>query len=208
MDIVAPAGDPAALVRRALLQRPELFARDRAVLMAKEESRAALARFLPRLVGIGSLETSSDGNLVHGHWAAGAVTLTANLFEGFAGLARRAQEQREVELEKERRRELYATIVLQVLSAWRELREARPALARAEEEAETALGQLQQARALVDQGLLGPSSLAAVVAAVRGAEAARESARVREGVAAAMLRLALGEGGVAGQDAGSKGEGR
>ncbi len=190
-----PRGGLEDLVFHALLERPELFAADRQVLAAGEKARAALSDFLPKVLLDFGLQTTTDSAQVHKFWAFGGLTALVNLFEGFAGISRLKGARRGKELALLERRELYGTVILQVVRAWKDYRDALEAEARARESLDLAGKIARRGRRLFKEGYLDRKGAAALDALVEGAKAALKGASVRRKVAACFLRLAVGPAG-------------
>ena len=189
-DIDRPIED---LVTEALLGHVSLHIADRTIEIERATAYLALAEFLPRVFGFGSLIHTDDSfqrystNLVHG------LSGVLSIFNGFKSVnAYKAARERE-ERAFLAREEESLVLILQVIRAHLQLQTARELMALAEFSVDVAGDRLREADAREAEGLLIVSKRLSILAE---ADAAREellSSRFRHQVAVATLTNILGK---------------
>lgn len=176
----------------ALQQRLELYAGDQAVLLRKNEVLRALALFLPNLYGFANLYSTSDSYTINDqYWGAG-LQGTLSLFAGFRNIqayrAARAQ-QRQAFIERE---ETALTVLLQVMEARKEVRDADEQWRAAKQTARAARQEREDARAQYESGCENLSRYLNALAADEAAGADLESTGYARSVALQVFRDVIG----------------
>jgi len=104
-------------VLQAMLHRPELHVADRTIEIRKDETRIAIAQFLPKLVGFSDFTHSTDSFLKYSNlWTMG-ISGVMSVFDGFANVFEyRAAQQREKQAALDRQQKCIR-IMLEVVQA-------------------------------------------------------------------------------------------
>lgn len=101
----------------ALLHRDELHIADRMIETRKDESRIAIAQFLPKLAGFANLTNSTDSYLKYENLLTYGVSAVLSVFDGFANVNRyKAARQREKQAYIDRERKCLQ-VMLEVIRA-------------------------------------------------------------------------------------------
>ncbi len=211
----APEMKPEEMITRALLAHPQLRASDREVAINRQMVKAAVADFLPSLLGFGGVSYSSDSFTKYSTSWSGGFSGVMTLFNGFASVNNYRIEREREKAAWLRREEMCLTVMLQVMRARGALEDARRDAALAERNLELASLRLANARARSREGLASPEDLLRAVSRRAAAERDRRLAgnRVQVGIAALFHAMGVygkeaGEGdGGAGERAG-RGSGR
>ena len=162
------------LTYNALTKRPELFAADRQVRKARTEVYMALAKFLPVLNVAFSYKDTMDSLTVYPQSWQYAISGIISLLEGFERFHAVRGAQTNLEAAKQRRVELYLSIIAQVLQAHRAYKNAEEEERIAQGVYELAFKKLKESRALFREGL---GTLAEVLSAERSFQEAIPKSR-------------------------------
>lgn len=104
-------------VLQAMLNRPELHVADRTIEIRKDETRIAIAQFLPKLVGFSDLTHSTDSFLKYSNMWTMGISGVMSVFDGFANVFEyRAAQQREKQAAIDRQQKCMR-IMLEVVKA-------------------------------------------------------------------------------------------
>ncbi len=112
----------------AMLSRPEMSMQDRAIALRHNEALRALALFLPNVVGFANYYTTSDSYTVNQEYWGSGLQASLSAFVGFRTVQeyRKAREQeKEAYIERE---ENAMMVLVQVVEAYKNLRDTREAL--------------------------------------------------------------------------------
>lgn len=131
-------------ILQAMLHRPELHIADRTIAIREDETRIAIAQFLPKIAGFSNLSHSTDSFLKYSTmWTAG-ISGVLSVFDGFANVhAYRAAREREKQAAIDRERKCLQ-IMLEVIRA-------RARYDQALDGRKVALQELAAAKALLDE---------------------------------------------------------
>jgi outer membrane protein TolC len=195
-DLVLPEEDLPALVLVALRNRPELHVADRAVRIQEDALLAAIANFLPKIVGFGSLTDSSDSFLKNAHTTAFGVSGVVSIFDGFRNISNyHAAEEREEGARLERERTCL-TVMLEVVRAFEAVEEARERGALATQDHASVRRDVEEAEARWSEGIALTSERLDALARLDRARVNATLIHIQEQVALATLRDVVGRTGV------------
>jgi len=190
--LAAPPGDLADQVLHAMLNRPELRIADRTIEIRKDETRIAIARFLPKLVGLGDLTHSSDSFLKYSTMSTLGVSGVMTVFNGFRNVFEyRAARQRE-QLASIDRERACMTVMLEVIRARLQLDDAAEQCALARRETVSARTFMDETQAQWREGLIVTSDKLDAVSRDAAARANLSISEFRHQVAAATLHDVIG----------------
>ena len=183
----------ADLVLEALLNRLELHVADRNIEIQKDETRMAIADFLPNLFGVGSLTYNSDSFLKYSSVWAGGVAGVLTVFDGFQNIQhyRAAREGEEEGFLK--REQLCLTMMLEVLKARLQADRAEDQLALARQNLAALELREKEIQARWREGLIRLSEYLNVSTQRDEAKAQLLLARYRQQVALATLADVTGK---------------
>jgi len=112
----------------ALVSRKEMQIQDRSVALRRNETLRALAMFLPNLMGFANYYTTSDSYTVNQQYWGTGLQATLSAFVGFRDIAAYLKARQEVKGAYVEREETAMMILVQVLEAYQNLRNAKAAL--------------------------------------------------------------------------------
>ncbi len=141
-------------ILQAMLQRPELHVADRTIEIRKDETRIAIAQFVPKLLGVSNLTHSGDSFLKYSNLWSFGVSGVLSVFDGFANIfeyraARERQKQATIQREQKCMR-----IMLEVIRARSQHDQAMDKLDVARQELRAVETLLRETRAKWREGLL------------------------------------------------------
>lgn len=181
------------LVLSALLHRPELHVADRTIEIRREETRMAIAAFLPKIFGLGGFFHTSDSFLKYRDvWSYG-ISGVLSVFDGFANVHeyKSAKERRTAAvLERE---QTCMRIILEVVRAYLNVQEAGDQVKLAERTLQASERRLVEVESQRAEGMVRPSAFLEAVAGRDRARARLSAARWNEQISAATL-LAVTDG--------------
>jgi len=187
-----PEQELAEQILQAMIHRPELHIADRTIAIRRDETRIAIAQFLPKLVGFSNLSHSTDSFLKYSNmWTLG-VSGVLSVFDGFANIHEyRAAREREKQAAIDRERKCLQ-VMLEVIRA-------RSRYDQALDGRKVALQELAAAKALLDEtqarwreGLLMTSEMFDATTRHATASANAAAANFQCQVAAATLLDVMG----------------
>jgi len=200
-DVVVKAETPLSVadqelpeqILTAMLQRPELHVADRTIEIRKDETRIAIAQFLPKLVGFSDLSISSDSFLRYSNLWTFGVSGVLSVFDGFANVFEyRAAKEREKQAAIDRERTCMR-VMLEVIRARTQYDQAVDNQRLAEQELVAAEALRNETRAQWREGLLRSSQRLDAAARHAAARSNASAAAFRVQVAAATLLDVMGE---------------
>lgn len=169
----------------ALLLRPEMFAADRYIELRRNEILRAIALFLPSLYGFASFYTTTDSYTVNDEYWGSGVQGALSLFAGFRNIHAYRAARAEHRQAYAQREQLAMWVMVQVVEAHKNLRDAAGQLDVARQAAETARLDLAVVRGRFEEGLAEFSRYLDARAAHEASAAALRSAEYAQ--AAALL---------------------
>ncbi|MGA1825596.1 MAG: TolC family protein [bacterium] len=180
------------MVLQALLDNPQLHIADRGIEIQKDAVKAALANFLPNIIGFASFNTTSDSYVFDTHYWMSGLSGLFSVFNGFASV----NEYRTARARKEKalveRDELCLSIMLQVIKAHCTVQNAEEELELATSSCEVASERLSQIEAKSLEGLLKLSEMLNAVADRDCAQMNVIKARFQQQVSIASLLHVMG----------------
>lgn len=175
------------LMTEALLQRLELHAADRNIELQKDQTRMAIADFLPNLFGLGDVTYNSNSFLKYSSIWSGGVAGVLTVFDGFQNI-HQYRSARETEQEGFLKREqLCLSILLEVLNARLEADRSADRLKLAECHLESVELEWKEIQARWREGLIRVSEYLEAEARRDEAQTQLAQARYRHQVALAAL---------------------
>jgi len=190
--LTAPEGELADWILEALLNNPRLSIADRQAAIEREKVRIAITEFLPMLGGFAARSHTSNSFMTYPYTTALGFTGLMTLFNGFANI----NEYKAARLEEEQtflsREQESLAIMLEVVKARSNLKEAQSTLQLADAAVEAEKMTMQEQTAKMREGLLRPSEMLDTVANHDAAEVNAANARYQEQVMTAIVRNVLG----------------
>ncbi|HSW39234.1 MAG TPA: TolC family protein [Acidobacteriota bacterium] len=190
----SPAGESSLEedVLEALINRLELHIDDRTLEIRKQETRKAIAAFLPRIIGFGSFTHSSDSFLEYaGMWSYGISTILS-VFDGFQNLfGYRAAREREREAFV-KREQTCMMIMIEVLRARHRVEQVTDSMKIATISLAVAEERFRETEALWREGMIQLSEAMDAVTQREQARLILSMSRFQEQVALATLTDVLG----------------
>jgi outer membrane protein TolC len=193
MPLEAPEDSLEVLITEALLNHPSLAIADREVAIEKEKIKAAVANFLPQLVGFASRVDTSDSHQVYTNYWLGGLGAAITVFDGFTNVNRYRSAK---ELHKDallRRQQATLTLMLQVIRAFDQVRLAQEEVELAEQMNQVASKHLAEVQQQYKQGLVQASDMLDMVAEADGAEIQYLQSRIRYQTSIAVLTNVMGK---------------
>jgi len=181
-------------VAQALLGNPRLHIADRQAAIQREQVNLALAEFLPKLAGFASFNHTSDSFVKYPDFWMYGLSGVMSIFNGFANVNEyRAAREREEDAFLQRE-EQCLTVMLEVIQAYYNVKNARSGVALSEKLFSVASGRATEVEAQWREGLVSPSDRLAVLADRDRAQMERINAAFQEQVAMASLLNVAGAG--------------
>ena len=190
--LVVQDKDIADQILDALIQRPEMYIADRTIEIRKDETRAAIARFIPKLLGFSDLTNNTNSFLKFENiWTLGASAVLT-VFDGFANIheyqaARTREEQAAIDRER-----ACLAIMLEVVRARASYEQAKDQYDLARQELAVADLLLDESQARYREGLIDTTARLDATARHAAARANAATAGFQAQVAAATLLDVLG----------------
>jgi outer membrane protein TolC len=187
-----PGGDLADQVLSALLNRLELQIADRELQLARQEARLALVSWLPKLLGFGSVDYTSDSHYRSAWNASYGIGAVLTVLDGFRSIgAYRGAKQQAAQIDLRRDQQALG-IALEVQTARQQVISADELLAVVEGSLHAVQTTVAEGEAQWREGLLRPSERLSLHNALSQAQAQHLLASYQRQVAIATLIDVLG----------------
>jgi len=179
-------------VLQAMLQRPELHIADRAIEIRKDETRIAIAQFLPKIMGFGDLVHTSDSFLKYSNTFTFGVSGVLSVFDGFANIYEYKAAKEQEKKAAISREQSCMRIMLEVIRARSNYEQAKDQQDVAKQELAASQALFEETEARWREGLLQASEKLGAVTRHTAARANVSIAEFRHQVAAATLLAVMG----------------
>ena len=179
-------------ILQAMLQRPELHISDRTIEIRKDETRMAIAQFLPKIAGFSDLSYNSNSYLKYANMWTFGVSGVLSVFDGFSNVfeykaAKERQKQAGID-----REQMCIKIMLEVIRARSQYEQALDQQRLARQELTAARTLLGETQAQWREGLLMTSERLEATARHITAQANASVAEFQVQVASATLLDVMG----------------
>lgn len=193
MPLETPQSELAGLAYEALLNHPRLKMADRQAAIAENKVKIALTEFLPKLFGFASRTNSTNSFARYPDITQMGLMGVLTLFDGLANVNEYRIARQEREKAYVAREQQSFSVLVSVVRAWLNLKNAEDDLSLADKSLAIAEARLADTEAQWDEGLVNWSKRLEAVAERDRAEINVANARFQQQVVIAGLRNALGQ---------------
>jgi outer membrane protein TolC len=193
-NIETPAETLEDLVAETLISNPQLFIADRQIAIEKEKVKIAFSGFLPRLIGFAGRTHSSDSYMVYDNYWTYGLAGTMSIFNGFATINEYKVAKQRKEAAFVNREQQTLTLILQVVKAHLNLKDADEQNILTERAFSAASTHFAEVDAKWREGLVHSSEMLTVQAERDMAEMDVMNSRFSQQVSVATLYNVIGTG--------------